>query len=407
MRRLLAVFAAASLATLGLVLAPHGGGTGADTGSLPLTVVSQSATTFTVSWTPATSAAGYVFKVDGVRVSNTWDGTRSRVTFWKQPGPPHRYEVVVVLEGEAGTVTLPQPPPATTAPAPSTTTSSPVPTGDLIPFGNFADGTVGGDFADTTQNCSSPHILVQRAGELNAATFTSDDSTQIPYIDGGGTRHVRVHCIAFKNGNPSWFANGHDVWRGLTVVVPIGANLTTYSTVTDEVHGDNGTGPAPFNLVFTRGGYFRLYVRGSTAAVPASGGYPFAQYIFGPNDGHDTYGGATYRLQQDWSDGGNKPVVPGEQVSFRFHWHLSTTDGSFEAWAYYDARWHYIVPLIKGIPTSYPDENGDGQAIYPILSSYYDVGSGRPNAVTFMAGAYSNDGATLAAFQDSELGISG
>lgn len=49
--------------------------------SLPLTKVSETPTTITLGWTPPPSAVAYTFWVDGNRVSNTQDGSRSTVKF--------------------------------------------------------------------------------------------------------------------------------------------------------------------------------------------------------------------------------------------------------------------------------------------------------------------------------------
>ena len=63
------------------------------TDSLPLTVVSQTQSTVTLGWT-ATGDRGYYFYVDGARVSNTADPTRSTVKFQKKPGAVFRVEAV-------------------------------------------------------------------------------------------------------------------------------------------------------------------------------------------------------------------------------------------------------------------------------------------------------------------------
>lgn len=58
--------------------------------TLPLTIVTQDATSVTVGWTPPVNATGYRFRKDGGRWSHTWDGSRSQVKFGK---PYNRLEV--------------------------------------------------------------------------------------------------------------------------------------------------------------------------------------------------------------------------------------------------------------------------------------------------------------------------
>lgn len=82
---------------------------------ITLTVVSETATTITVGWTPVVGAAGYEFLVDGTRVSNTWDATRSSVKFGKPYPGEHTYSVVVLGKTDEGDLVWPAvtPPPPT------------------------------------------------------------------------------------------------------------------------------------------------------------------------------------------------------------------------------------------------------------------------------------------------------
>jgi hypothetical protein len=51
--------------------------------TLPLTILSETATKITVGWTPRADAVGYRFRRDGGKWSHTWDGSRSQVVFGK------------------------------------------------------------------------------------------------------------------------------------------------------------------------------------------------------------------------------------------------------------------------------------------------------------------------------------
>lgn len=53
------------------------------TDSLPLTVLSETATTVTVGWTPPAGAVGYRFRRNGGKWSHTWDGSLSSTRFAK------------------------------------------------------------------------------------------------------------------------------------------------------------------------------------------------------------------------------------------------------------------------------------------------------------------------------------
>jgi hypothetical protein len=65
--------------------------------------------------------------------------------------------------------------------------------------------------------------------------------------------------------------------------------------------------------------------------------------------------------------------------------------------------WLEIAPKKSGIRTSYVDLNGDAQEVYPMMSSYYDVGTGKKQAFRLAAGAYSDSWAKLCWWQDRRL----
>ena len=73
--------------------------------SLPLTVISQTATTITLGWIPVSGAAGYRFLIDGVATSTTMDPNRKSVKFGLKVGQ-HKYEVRALMYGVSGSKTV-------------------------------------------------------------------------------------------------------------------------------------------------------------------------------------------------------------------------------------------------------------------------------------------------------------
>lgn len=68
--------------------------------SLPLHLVSQTPSKITLGWALPSGILGYVFYVDGARVSNTWNPAQATATFSKKPGA--LYQVVAVKEAVSG-----------------------------------------------------------------------------------------------------------------------------------------------------------------------------------------------------------------------------------------------------------------------------------------------------------------
>ncbi len=68
--------------------------------TLPLHLVSETATTITLGWTPPTGILGYIFYVNGKRVSNTWDATRKTTSFSRKPSAV--YQVVAIKQAASG-----------------------------------------------------------------------------------------------------------------------------------------------------------------------------------------------------------------------------------------------------------------------------------------------------------------
>lgn len=280
-------------------------------------------------------------------------------------------------------------------------------------WGNFASGTLYGEgIVDRTQNWNHDHVRILRGGGPNggnAALIVANDSVRIPRFDLGGTPHVRVHGFRSTVDDPHtrWFgsAKPHQVAEAISIKLPAGYAYNDTATTTLELHGDNGTGPAPFNLNFTHGGTYRLVVRGSDS-TDTSHGYAFEQNIFGaptarqPSDGR-------YSNRSRPFIGGNVDVTTATWVHFRFWWHDLTTDrekGAFTAWINEGRGWRKIADL-SGIRTADADVSGDGQVVYPMLSLYYDAGHGGTQAVEFAAGRIEPTLDQLERWQDKRLGL--
>lgn len=76
-----------------------------------LTVVSETANSLVVGWTPVAGALGYEFRVDGRRVSNTWAASSGQIKFGKPDGGEHTYEVFALSAGDTGSLAHPAPAP--------------------------------------------------------------------------------------------------------------------------------------------------------------------------------------------------------------------------------------------------------------------------------------------------------
>lgn len=84
---------------------------------IQLTVIAESAKSLRLGFTPVEGARGYAFYVDGNRVSNTWDATKSQVVFGKPDAGEHTYSVVALTKLDEGDLkwpaVVPTPPPPT------------------------------------------------------------------------------------------------------------------------------------------------------------------------------------------------------------------------------------------------------------------------------------------------------
>lgn len=280
-------------------------------------------------------------------------------------------------------------------------------------WGNFASGTLYGEgIVDRTQNWNRDHVRILRGAGPNggnAALVVADDSVQIPAFDLGGTPHVRVHGFRQTANDPHtrWFgsAKPHQVAEAISIKLRPGYAYNDAATTTLELHGDNGTGPAPFNLDFTYGGTYELVVRGSES-TDTSHGYPFEENTFGVPKTRRTAGGSYYHGSSPFI-GGNVRVTTGKWVHFRFWWHDLTTDnekGAFTAWINTGGGWRKVAD-VSGIRTADADVSGDGQVVYPMLSLYYDAGHGGTQAVEFAAGRIEPTLEQLERWQDKRLGL--
>jgi hypothetical protein len=279
-------------------------------------------------------------------------------------------------------------------------------------WGNFASGTLNGEgIVDQTQNWNRDHVRILRGGGPNggnAALVVANDSVQIPRFDLGGTPHVRVHGFRSTVDDPHtrWFGSTkpHQVAEAISIKLPTGYAYNNAATTTLELHGDNGTGPAPFNLDFTHGGTFQLIIRGSDS-TDTSQGYAFEQTTFGASKTRHTSDGRRDRSLP--FIGGNVVARTGDWVHFRFWWHDLTTDrakGAFTAWINTGSGWRKVADA-SGVRTADADVNGDGQVVYPMLSLYYDEGHGGTQAVEYAAGRVEPTLDQLESWQHKRLGL--
>jgi hypothetical protein len=284
-------------------------------------------------------------------------------------------------------------------------------------WGNFTSGARSGDgVVDDTFNWDSAHVKILRGvgpNGGNAALLRADDSVQLPRLDPGDVKHVRIHGFrqTAKDVHTRWFgsAKPHEVAEAISIRLPPGYDYNHNPVTTLELHGDNGTGPAPFNLVYQVGSTFTLIVRGSSATEAVPGGFPFEQNLFGAAARRQPTGGRFYRRERPFIGGHNVRVKPGMWVNFRLWWHDLSSDpgkGAFTAWVNTAPQtgWRKIADA-SGIRTADPDLNGDGQATYPMLSLYYDVGGGGVQAVEYAAGRIEPNLHRLELWQNHRLGL--
>jgi len=131
---------------------------------IALTVVSETATTLTVGWTPVVGAAGYEFLVDGKRASNTWDPTTKQVKFGKPDSGDHTYSVLVLGKTDEGDLVWP----AVTPPPPP-------------------DGWVVGLPVPPVTNLSNP-----TGPAINAHSASDPMTYQDTVINGGGDSAILI-----------------------------------------------------------------------------------------------------------------------------------------------------------------------------------------------------------------------
>lgn len=139
---------------------------------IALTVVSETAKTLTLGWTPTPSAIGYEFYVDGRRVSNSWNGALGQVVFGKPDSGEHTYQVLAV--GQLGEHTL-QHPVVTPPPPDGWTVAAPGSTGQKVTTINDPAGAgvniyqAKATISDTIVNAGQDQAFLTQGGQSGGA----------------------------------------------------------------------------------------------------------------------------------------------------------------------------------------------------------------------------------------------
>lgn len=378
-RSFLAALLAAAAGLAAVFAASRGAGDAAT--PLPVHIISQGPNTVTVAWTPPPEAAGYVFKVDGRRVSNTWDGSRSTVTFGLRGPTTHTYEVVAITEADAGALTLPAPPappPTSTAPPTTTiTTTAPPPAEQPLAEwnapGDFGDGW---EYAGTFSHSPDLSARVVAGASFDGVTKPAAAPSELrievdPGDQFGGSTGWRTlgHVydpsrFTFKQGDEFWF-----VWADY---VPAGypgdADMWVAPFETHQTKAPNVavTGPAPLNIT-DDGDSIDLHVKG----------------------GVDGQGPAGWTTKIDTSF----PSRRGVWKAFAVYEKLDPgTGGALELWSCTQGTAPSELFARSGIGTMYRDST-----IWPLFGLYRNQ-TGSSKTVTYTAGLrrYSSRAGALA-----------
>lgn len=188
---------------------------------IALTVVSETAKTLTLAWTPVPQAIGYEFYVDGVRVSNSWNGALGQVVFGKPDAGEHTYQVIAVGQLDAGSLEHPAitPPPVGWVIAPPINPGPPItnPTGPAINAHSAADPMIyhdtiiqgGGDSAILIQP-GAPGRTFNRMQALNVAATNAQ--TYGKHAIYGKAKGLRVNDFSATAGK--YAASGFSVRYG-------------------------------------------------------------------------------------------------------------------------------------------------------------------------------------------------
>lgn len=237
MRRILIAVSTAALLCAGVVASLPASAapkvTIAGAPALGLHVTAQTKSTLTLGWT-AQPGEGYVFKVDGARVSNTWTATTASTRFSIKSGS-HVYEVTQLLDGLDGTVTNPTPvtttvvstTTVTTTTVPTTTTQ---PTTTTTPVGNINLGQI---------------YLSAAPGSVVVIPCGTYDDQQIEGQNVGPVtfRALTAHCVTIGGlelGTNNGSSSGNEP-----------SNLTMDGIdVHGTIFGDYDTGPQSTGFVF-------------------------------------------------------------------------------------------------------------------------------------------------------------
>ena len=167
---------------------------------IPLTVLAETKTTLTVGWTPLRNATGYEFLVDSVRVSNTFDPTRSSVKFGKPSSGEHIYSVVALGKLDEGDLTWPAvTPPVGWVVAPP----APPPVGTVItnPVGAGVNVyQAPAHIVDTVVNGGQDQAFLVQGGQGGGAGSTFE-RIQGNLVGGYSVPHNNKHFFYVKGAN--------------------------------------------------------------------------------------------------------------------------------------------------------------------------------------------------------------
>lgn len=201
------------------------------TASLDVHVVSQTSKTLTLGWTPA-DGEGYLFKLDGTRISNTWDPKVATVRFSIRSGS-HTYTVDALVAGATGSVLNPPatvPTTTTTTTIPTTTT---VPTTTTAPAGSVVTVSLTGNDMTCARNgaaCSTPGRAydISQPGDvvtIGCGSYSGIIFSSIPVRLAGPNvvfQPVTPYCVTLKGIHATAGSLNYSTWRNFVINDPDG-----------------------------------------------------------------------------------------------------------------------------------------------------------------------------------------